>query len=106
MTDAREKALVLKRVPCIQYPVQLKKDAYETQVQALIDSGSRVNAMVPAYVLKLDLKVHLTNVGAQKIDGSTLETFGMVLASPRWKINLEEPGFFKKLSYWSISMRR
>ena len=37
--------------------------------------------MTPAYTLKLDLRAYHTNVGAQKIDGSTLQTFGIVLAN-------------------------
>ena len=37
--------------------------------------------MTPGYVSKLDLKVRPTNVGVQKIDGSTVKTFEMVLAS-------------------------
>ena len=46
----------------------------------MLNSGSKVNAMSPAYAKKLGLKTRKTNVGAQKIDGSTLETFGMVIA--------------------------
>ena len=36
--------------------------------------------MSPAYAEKLGFKTWKTNVRAQKIDGSTLETFGMVIA--------------------------
>ena len=36
--------------------------------------------MSPAYAKKFGLKTWKTNVGAQKIDGSALETFGMVIA--------------------------
>lgn len=50
-------------------------------MQALINSASKVNAMTPAYVLKLGFKLYQTNVEAQKIDGTTFETFEMVLAS-------------------------
>ena len=64
------------RVPCIHYPVRFQ----EEQVKALLDSGSEVNAMNPDFARKLGLKVWKTNVGAQKIDGSALETFGMVIA--------------------------
>ena len=53
----------------------------QNDVRALIDSGSEVNAMTLGYALKLGLKVRHTDVGVQKIDNSTLETFGMVLAS-------------------------
>ena len=69
----------LARVPCIHYLVQFRKDG--SQVQALFNSGSEVNIMNLAYASRLGLRVHRTNIEAQKIDGSTLETFGMVLAS-------------------------
>ena len=35
--------------------------------------------MSPVYAKKLGLKTQKTNVGAQKIDGSALETFEMVI---------------------------
>ena len=66
-------------VPYIYYPLRFQKDTVE--VKALIDSGSEVNAITPAYASKLGLWVCQTDVGALKIDGSTLKTFGMVLAS-------------------------
>ena len=50
-------------------------------IKALIDLDSKVNAMTPAYILKLDLNVYHTDVRAQKIDGSTLGIFGMEVAS-------------------------
>ena len=71
--------MVLNRVPCIYYPLQFRKDKKET-IQALIDSGSEVNAMTPAYAKKLGLRTRRIDVGAQKIDGSSLDTFGMVIA--------------------------
>ena len=74
---------MLKRVPCIYYPVQFQEDQRQggqKQVRALLNSGSEVNAMSPAYAEKLGLKTWMTNVGAQKIDGSTFKTFGMVIA--------------------------
>ena len=46
----------------------------------MLDSGSKVNAKIPAYAKKLGLKTWKTSVAAQKIDGSTPETFGMVIA--------------------------
>ena len=81
MTDAGKKApkVVLNWVPCIHYPVQFQKDKEET-IRALINSGREVNAMTPAYAMKLGLRTHRTDVGAQKIDASSLDTFGMVIA--------------------------
>ena len=47
------------RVPYIYYPVQFQG---QEQVRTLLDSGSEVNAMNPAYVERLVLKTRKTNV--------------------------------------------
>ena len=47
MTGASEKAL--ERVSCIYYPVQFK-DTDKAPMQALINSGSEVNAIYPSFV--------------------------------------------------------
>ena len=95
VTEAsKEEHVTLERVPCIHYPLRFHKDT--AGVRALIDSGGEVNAMSPAYTSKLGLKVHHTNIGAQKIDGSTLETFGMVLASFQVEDKLERAWFFQE----------
>lgn len=52
--------------------------------------------MIPTFASKLGLKVCFTNVGAQKIDGSILETFGMALACFRVEDKLGKPRFFQK----------
>ena len=78
MTGASEEAL--ERVPCINYPVQFK-DTDKAPVQALIDSGSEVNAIHPSFVKQLGLPIRPTDVEAQKIDGTTLDTHGMVVAA-------------------------
>ena len=72
------KEVTLKWLPCINYPLCFQKDT--TGVRALVDSGSEVNVMTPTYTTKLGLKVRKTDIGVQKIDGSTLKTFGIVLA--------------------------
>ncbi len=59
----------LEWVPCICYPVAFKD---QDQIEALLDSGSEVNAMSQAFAQQLGVKVRKTNVGAQKIDGTTL----------------------------------
>ncbi len=74
MTD--KKTEELKWVPCIWYPVILKD-----QTEALLDSGSEVNAMSQAFAQQLGLKIRKTNVRAQKIDGMTLETNKMVVST-------------------------
>ena len=72
------KEMILDRVPCIHYRVQFRKD--KETIRALIDSGSEVNAMTSAYAKKLGLQTQKTNVEAQKIDGSSLDTFGILIA--------------------------
>ena len=92
VTEASGKEVVV-RVACIHYPVQFQ----EEQVKALLDSGSEVNVMSPAYTKRLGLKIRKTNVGAQKIDGSALETFGMVIADFQVEDNGRRPRFFQKI---------
>ncbi len=49
----------LERVPCIWYSVTFKD-----QTKVLLDSGSKVNAMIQAFAKQLGLKIRKTNVGA------------------------------------------
>ena len=61
-------------------PDQFRKDKGK-DVLDLLDSGSKVNAMTPAHTAHLGLKMRVTDVSAQKIDGSSLATYGMVIAA-------------------------
>ena len=74
------KVRVLDKVPCICYLVQFCKDK-GMDVLALLDSGSKVNAMTPAYAAHLSLKVRVIDVGAQKIDESSPATYDIVIAA-------------------------
>ena len=74
------KVRVLDRVFCICYPIQFRKDKSK-DVLALLDFKSEVNAMTLVYAAHLGLKVRVTNVGVQKIDGSSLATYGIVIAA-------------------------
>ena len=62
----------------------------------MFDSGSKVNAMSPAYAKRLGLKTWKTNIGAQKIDSSTLETFGMVITDLQVENKIGRPRFFQE----------
>ena len=66
----------LKGVLYIKYSIQFQAQ----QVEALINSGSEVNAMTPTFVANLGLSTQPTNDGAQKIDDSSLKTYGMTIA--------------------------
>ena len=63
----------------------------------MLDSGSKVNAMNPDFAQKLGFKVWKTNVGAQKIDGSTLETFKMIIADFQVENKANRPRFFQEI---------
>ena len=84
----------LKRVSCIHYPVQFKKD--KTQVQALVDLGSEVNAMHPSFAKQLGPPIWPTNVGAQKIDGIMLDTHEIVVATFSMMDKTNRVRFFEK----------
>lgn len=58
--------------------------------------GSKINAISPTYVAKLILKVRHINIGAQKINGSTLKTFEIVLASFQVEDKLGRAWYFQK----------
>lgn len=47
--------LPLERMPCIYYLFRLRKN--QAEIQALINFGSKVNAITPDYTSKLGFKV-------------------------------------------------
>ena len=90
MIDTSREA-IFKRVPYIWYLVQFyrKNDKNKNKdVKALINSCNKVNAIHPAYTTKLGLHAGKINVGTQKINGSHLDNFRMVIADYSVKDNL------------------
>ena len=67
----------LARVLYIRYPINFGKKF----VSALLDSSSEVNAVHPAFAKELGLPIRPTDMGAQKNDSTTLETYGMVVVA-------------------------
>lgn len=65
----------LQRVLYIQYLVLF----CQVLVQAFIDLGNEVNTIKPSFAKKLGLHIIKTEVGTQKIDGSRLKTFEMII---------------------------
>ena len=90
VTSSDEEVVV--KVPCIHYPVRFQ----EKQVRALLNSDREVNTMNPDYTWKLGFKIRKTNVGAQKIDGSALKTFGIIIANFQVEDKASRPRFFQK----------
>ena len=103
--DSEEAILVsvkeLEPVTCIQYPIAfpggITQDGSALDpVLALLDSSSEVNAMHPAFAKRLGLVVQTTNVGAQKIDCTTFETYGIVVAAFSVTNQADKVKFFEK----------
>lgn len=46
---------------------------------ALLNSSNKVKAMSSGYTEKLGFKIWKTNIEAKKIDGHTLEIFGIII---------------------------
>lgn len=86
------KVATLVCVPYISYPVQFRKD--DNKVQALLDSGSKVNAINAAYAENLSLWIPEINVGIKKIDGSSLHSFEIVIANFQVQDKLRRARFF------------
>ena len=81
VTLAREKAVDenlgsnFARVLCICYSINFGKKS----VSALLNSGSELNTINPAFAKELGLAIRPTDVGAQRLNGNTLEIYGMVV---------------------------
>ena len=65
-------------------------------MSALLDSGSEVNAIHPTLAQKLGLPIKPTDVGAQKMDGTILDTFGMVVSAFSVTDKANRVRFFEK----------
>lgn len=79
-------------VSCFWYPTQFKN----IEIRALIDFKSKVNAMTLAYIAKLGFVTQKTEVGAQKIDSSLLETHSIASAVIILQNSLGRMQFFEE----------
>ena len=85
----------LAQVPCIRYPITFQKKF--VPVLLFFDSGSEVNAIHPTCARELDLFIRPTDVGTQKIDGTTLDIFGIVVATFSMTNKANRIKFFEKI---------
>ena len=98
VTVAREEAVGknlesnLAGVPCIRYPINFRKKS----VLILLDSGSEINAIHPAFAKELGLPIRPTDIGAQKINSTMLEIYGMVVAAFSVKNKANQLRFFEE----------
>ena len=74
--------------------MQFQKD--KKIIKALIDFGNEVNVMTLAYVKQLGLQTQKTNVGTQKINGSLLKTYGIVIIAFKVMDKFDNARFFQK----------
>ena len=65
---------------CIYYLMQFQKNKGKN-VLALLNFKTKINVITSAYIVQLGLKVQKIDVGAQKIDGSFLEIYGIINAA-------------------------
>ena len=77
--ESKGEYLNLTWVPCIWYPITFRKKS--TPMSACLDSGSEVNTIHLTFDQELGLPIKTTDIGAQKIDGTILDTFGMVVVA-------------------------
>ena len=67
-------------------------------MQALIDSGNEVNTIRLSFTKQLGLSIRPINVGVQKIDDNTLDTYKMVVATFSVMDKANQVRFFEKPS--------
>ena len=97
MTNNSGKNVMLKKISYIYYPVWFQKSQQlevQEQVRALLDSDSKINVMNPAFTQKLGFHIQKTNVGAQKIDSSTLKNLEIIIAKFLVKNKVDRLRFF------------
>ena len=94
MTNASEEAL--EHIFCIHYPVQFK-NTDKAPVQGLINSGSEVNAIYQSFVKQLGLTIRPIDIGVQKIDKTTLDTYGIVVAVFSVVVKTNRVRFFEEI---------
>ena len=85
----------LAQVLCIRYPITFQKKFMS--VLALFNLGSEVNAIYLTLIQELGLSIRPTDVGAQKIDGTMLDTFGIVVTAFSMTDKANRVRFFKKI---------
>ena len=86
----------------IQYLIQLHKVNKDKEIQlysknknknkdikTVIDLSSKINMMQLTHTIKLGLRIKKINIGVQKIDGSYLNIFRMVIVNYSIKNKLE-----------------
>ena len=104
--DSEEAILVsakeLEQIIYIQYLITFpgsvtQDDSVLDSMSALLDLSSKINAIHPVFAERLGLVIQTTNVSTQKIDGTTLETYRMVIAVFSVSDQANKVRFFKEI---------
>lgn len=85
----------LQWISCIQYPIQFQ-ESWNREVGALINSVSKVNAITHAFAARFDFSPQSIDINLQKIDGSALKTYGIVITGFSIKDKSDRIRFFKE----------
>ena len=75
--DDENLRLNLVQVLCIQYPITFKKKS----MLVLLDLSSEVNTIHPTFAKELGFFIKLIDIRVQKIDGTMLDTYRIVVAA-------------------------
>ena len=84
----------LARVLYIQYSITFQKKS--ESVLALLDLVSKVLTINPTFAKELALPIRPTDIGVQKIDSTTLDTLGIVVAAFFVTNKANQVRFFKE----------
>ena len=90
--ESKDEYSNLARVLCIRYSITIRKKS----VLALLDSGIEINTIHSSLARELELPIRPTNVEAQKIDGTMLDTFGIVVTAVSVTDKANRVKFFEK----------
>ena len=94
MTNNSIEEIMLEKVFYIYYFVWFQEN--NEQIKILLNNNSKINTMSPGYIKKLGLKIWKINIVAQKIDDSTFNSFGIVIAKFEMEDKIGRLRFFQK----------
>lgn len=63
----------------IYYPLLFQNNIRKVEIMTFINSKSKVNMINPAYAAKQGHLIHKFNVDVQSINGSSMQTYGIVI---------------------------
>ena len=91
--DGENLRSILVWVLCIRYPINFRKKS----VSVLFDPDNEVNAVHPIFAKKLSLPIRPMDIGAQKINSITLNTYEIVVAAFLVTNKANQIRFFKEI---------